>query len=75
MDHIGKLLVVAGLGIALLGTILWLGQGVPWLRLGRLPGDIAYQKDGFTFYFPITTMLAISALMTLAFYIVNALRR
>lgn len=75
MDQVGKLLVVAGLGIALLGAILWLGQGVPWLRLGRLPGDIAVQKDGFSFYFPITTMLAISALLTLAFYIVNALRR
>ena len=64
-----------GLGLAVLGGILWLGQGNSWLRLGRLPGDISYQKNGFSLYIPITTMIALSALFTLMFWIVNAIRR
>jgi hypothetical protein len=75
MDQMGKVLVFVGLGIAVLGVILWLGQGIPWLRLGRLPGDISFQKDGFSVYFPITTMIALSVLLTLVFWIVNAVRR
>lgn len=59
----------------LLGAILWLGRGVPWLRLGKLPGDISYQKDGFTLFVPITTMIVVSIALTLLFWIVAALRR
>jgi ABC-type microcin C transport system permease subunit YejE len=75
MDQLGKMLVFVGLGIATLGAILWLGQGIPWLRLGKLPGDISYQKDGFSVYVPITTLIALSVLLTLVFWIVNAVRR
>ena len=75
MDQIGKFLVIAGLGIALIGGLLWLGQGVPWLRLGRLPGDFSYQKDGFSLFVPITTMLALSLLLTLVLWIIQAVRR
>ena len=75
MDQIGKMLVIAGAGIALLGAVLWLGSGLPWLRLGRLPGDITYQKDGFSFYFPITSMIALSVLFTLVLWIASAFRR
>ena len=75
MDQFGKSLVVVGMGIAILGAILWLGQSVPWLRLGRLPGDISYHKDGFSFFIPITTMVLLSAIITLAFWLVSALRR
>ncbi len=75
MDQIGKLLVILGLGLAVAGAVLWLGQGIPWLRLGRLPGDISYQKDGFSFHFPIVTMLAISVILTFILWIVQAVRR
>lgn len=75
MDGVGKALVFLGAGIMLLGAILWLGRGVPWLRLGKLPGDISYQKDGFTLFVPITTMIVVSIALTLLFWIVAALRR
>jgi hypothetical protein len=75
MDQIGKTLMIAGLSIAALGGLLWLGQGLPWLRLGRLPGDVSYQKDGFSIYFPIVTMIALSIVLSLVFWIVQALRR
>ena len=62
----GLLLVVVGLGVAALGGLVWLG--VP---LGRLPGDIAVERDGFSFYVPITTSVLVSG----AFMLVSWLLR
>ena len=56
------------LGVVLIvGGLLW-----PWiakLGLGRLPDDIRFERDGFRFYFPITTGLLISAVVTLILWI------
>lgn len=56
-----------------LGVILIVGELVwPWigkLGLGRLPGDIRFERDGFRFYFPITTGLLISVVVTLILWI------
>lgn len=57
-----KLLI--GLGLVLLAA----GLAWPWLKqvpLGRLPGDIVIQREGFTFYFPITTMVILSVVLSL----------
>jgi hypothetical protein len=55
----GKTLVVIGLMIAGLGLVIMLG--VP---LGRLPGDIAIRRGNFSFYFPLTTCIVLSLLLT-----------
>jgi Protein of unknown function (DUF2905) len=57
----GKALVLVGLGIAALGLLMMLG-----LPLGRLPGDIYVKRDSFSFYFPLTTSIVLSILLTLA---------
>jgi len=64
---IGKLLIIAGILITLIGVILFFAPKIPWI--GRLPGDIYIKKDDFSFYFPITTCIAISALLSLLFYV------
>ena len=51
----GPALVVVGLLVAAIGGLVWLG--VP---LGRLPGDIAIERDNFRLYIPITTSLLVS---------------
>jgi Protein of unknown function (DUF2905) len=56
----GKALVYVGLGIAGLGLLMMLG-----LPIGRLPGDIYVKRDGFSFYFPLTTSILLSILLTL----------
>ena len=56
----GQLLIVVGLVIVAIGALIWLG--VP---LGRLPGDIVIRREGFTFYFPITTAILVSVALTL----------
>jgi hypothetical protein len=60
-----RLLIVAGV-VLLVAGLAW-----PWLSklpLGRLPGDLRLERDGFTFYFPITTGLLVSALITLVLW-------
>jgi len=55
VNDLGKYLVIAGLLLAAVGALLWSGFGKGWF--GRLPGDIHYSKDGFSFHFPIVTCL------------------
>ncbi len=67
MNELGKMLFVFGLGIALIGLILWTGFGKGWL--GRFPGDIHYSKGSFTFYFPVVTCILLSLLLTLILWL------
>lgn len=64
-----------GLGRALMalgGVLFAIGLALTFLNripgLGRLPGDIVVQRGNFTFYFPIATSLALSALLSLLFW-------
>jgi hypothetical protein len=63
MQDVGKLLVVAGVLLALVGIWLWSGRGLGWL--GRLPGDISYQHGDFRFAFPLTTCVVLSLVLSL----------
>ncbi len=63
---VGRILVILGI-VLLIAGLAW-----PWLQrlgLGRLPGDIAIQRDGFRFYFPITTSIIVSLLLTLILWL------
>jgi hypothetical protein len=63
MQDMGKMLFLAGLVLAVVGGWLWSGRGLGWL--GRLPGDISYQSGDSRFYFPLTTCLLLSAILSL----------
>jgi hypothetical protein len=60
----GKFLLILGLVISGLGLLVMLG--VPF---GRLPGDFAVKRGNFAFYFPLTTSIVLSILLTLLFAI------
>jgi DUF2905 family protein len=70
MRDLGRLLVILGLTITLVGLLLSLGPKLPF-RIGRLPGDIIYKRDNFTFYFPVVTSIALSVVLTLVFWILG----
>lgn len=60
-----KKLIIAGCLLIIAG-LLW--PFLEKLNLGRLPGDIIIKRDGFRFYFPITTSLLISIVLTLLYW-------
>lgn len=64
-DSFGKLLILFGVVLALVGGLLLLVGKVPWL--GRLPGDIVVRRENWSVYFPLTTSIVISILLTLLF--------
>ena len=70
MEQMGRLLVVMGGVLALIGFVLMLGPKLPF-RLGRLPLDFHYQRDNFSFYFPLGTSILISIVLTLVFGLLN----
>ena len=61
--------------LIVLGVLLLLaGLAWPWLRklgLFRLPGDIVIERENFTFYFPITSMIVISVVVSLVFWLLR----
>ena len=63
MNDAGKLLVIVGVVLVVVGGLLWSGVGKGWI--GRLPGDIHYTKGNFSFYFPVVTCLLLSIVLTL----------
>jgi hypothetical protein len=67
MADVGRMLVLLGVVLIVVGGILWLGGAVgakvPFL--GRLPGDIHVERDDWSFYFPLTTSILLSIVLTL----------
>ena len=72
LQPLGRALLLLGVVFAGLGVILLFGPRIPWL--GRLPGDIAIQRDGFSFYFPLTSCLLASALISLILWAAGRFR-
>jgi uncharacterized protein (UPF0305 family) len=64
MQQLGKYIILAGIALLVIGILIYFaGNKLHWI--GNLPGDIKIEKENFKFYFPITTMIILSALITL----------
>jgi uncharacterized protein HemY len=66
MGGIGKTLILLGLLLVIVGVVFSLAGKLPWL--GHLPGDISIQHERYSFYFPITTCILISVIVSLVLY-------
>lgn len=62
---LGKWLIIAGIVLAVLGALL---HFLPRFPLGRLPGDMVWQRENLTVYFPLATCLLISVVLSLLLY-------
>jgi hypothetical protein len=65
----GKFLIITGIIILLIGVMIQFYGKVPFL--GKLPGDIRVERENFRFYFPLTSSLLISILITLLLLLVQ----
>jgi hypothetical protein len=71
---LGKVLIIVGAFISLVGSLLWLGgDRIENLPIGRLPGDIFFQGDRVTFYFPLTTGILLSIAVSGLWWLVRLL--
>ena len=71
MQPLGKLFILAGIFFVIVGVFLTLGTRISLGRIGKLPGDIYIKKDNFSFYFPLTTSIIISVLLTLVLSLIS----
>jgi hypothetical protein len=66
---LGRILIVIGLVVAGIGLAMVFAGKIPWL--GKLPGDFFFRGKNFSFYFPITTSILISVILTLILWFIN----
>ena len=72
MESLARIFVIIGILFVALGAFLHFGPSVP--LLGKLPGDIRIERPGFRFYFPITSSLLLSVLVSGVFWLFSKLR-
>ena len=66
MVGLGKTLISLGIVLVIVGAIIVLAGKLPWL--GHLPGDIAIERDRFSFYFPLASCILVSVIVSLVLY-------
>jgi hypothetical protein len=72
MKSAGLFLIILGAGVVLIGSALFFGFNLSWL--GKLPGDIRIIRVGYSFYFPITTCIVLSVVISLILYLIKIFR-
>lgn len=73
MTEVGKLLMVTGAGLFLIGLLIVFGARFPWF--GQLPGDIVIKRDNFTLFAPLGTMILLSIVLTIVLNVIARLFR
>lgn len=63
INSVGKMLLLFGIVLIVVGGIFMFSGKIPWI--GRLPGDIYIQKKNFSFFFPITTSIILSIVISI----------
>jgi len=71
MIPLGRFLIILGIICLILGLLLSYTNIFSYLKLGRLPGDILIKRENFQFYFPITTSILLSLVITLIVYLIR----
>ncbi|NVN89463.1 MAG: DUF2905 domain-containing protein [Desulfuromonadales bacterium] len=69
MNGIGRPLIIMGLILVAAGVIISFSPRIPWL--GRLPGDIYIRKAHYSFSFPLTTCILLSAILSFIFWLLR----
>lgn len=65
--ELGRILLIVGVALAVLGVFFMVGGKIPFF--GKLPGDIHIQRQNFSFYFPLTTSIVASIILSLLLWL------
>ncbi len=68
-SDIGKIIIYFGVLLVVIGFIFMLGSKLPFI--GKLPGDIAVERKNYSFYFPVTTCIIISIILSFILWLFN----
>lgn len=68
MPSLGRVLLLAGALLVVVGLVVLLGER-SGLRIGRLPGDLRLERGNFRFYFPLATSIVLSVVLSLLFWL------
>lgn len=71
LGTIGRYLLILGVAITIIGIVMIALGRFPGLRIGRLPGDIYIERDGWKFYFPLATSILLSIILSLILWLLN----
>ena len=69
MPDMAKTIMLLGLVLFAVGALMALAGKIPWI--GRLPGDIAIERENFKFYFPLGTCLLLSAVLSIVLWLLR----
>jgi len=73
MSDVGRILIILGITLVVIGGVIML-FGRAGLPLGRLPGDIVYKGRNSAFYFPLTTSILLSLVLSAVLYLISRFR-
>jgi len=71
LQNMGKLLIVSGIIIVVIGAVLMFAGKLNMNWIGKLPGDIYIKKKHFQFYFPLGTSILLSIVLSILFYLIS----
>lgn len=69
LGGLGRMLLLFAAILAVLGVLLVVADRFPGSRIGRLPGDISFERGNFRFYFPLATSIVLSIVLSLLFWV------
>lgn len=73
LQDLGRITITIGIVLTVLGSVLWFFGKLPFL--GKLPGDIFIQKDNFSFYAPVATMIILSIFLSIILTVIANLKK
>lgn len=68
----GKIIIYAGIVLIIIGILVQISPKISFL--GKLPGDMYFKRENFSFYFPLTTSIIISLILSVVFYLISRFR-
>lgn len=73
LQELGRVIIIIGIVLVVIGSIFWFFGKLPFL--GKLPGDFFIQRDNFSLYAPITTMIILSVFLSIVLTIISYLKK